>query len=232
MDQSPAPYFGSWLNLHTNSRVCILFKKSGDRNNAHMLFNIYFNIKQDNTERRRRIRGDLGPVSRIERKGAKSKGRRAPCYRLSPDHFQKLNWMLAPDWGQKLFSIFVLKPWTAYLEFFLCVRTRRLLSRHTCPVRSTRLCVQGKLSYLLIFPNQKRRNYRWLGRKFRMLSAATFQFAPRNVRRAFSLDPTDCPWVSEDDDEEDIKKEFSRLLQDRIFAAGYPSSFLTPHDTA
>ena len=42
---------------------------------------------------------------------------------------------------------------------------------------------------------------------FRMLSAATFQFAPWNFRRAFSLDPTDCPWVSEDDEEEDIKKE-------------------------
>ena len=47
-----------------------------------------------------------------------------------------------------------------------------------------------------------------------------------------SLHPTDCPWVSEDDEEEDIKKELSRLLQDRIFAAGYPSSFPTPHDTA
>ena len=30
-----------------------------------------------------------------------------------------------------------------------------------------------------------------------MLSAASFQFAPWNIRRAFSLDPTDCPWVSE-----------------------------------
>ena len=83
-------------------------------------------------------------MSRLERKGAKSKGRRAPWYRLSLDHFQKLEQMLVPD----------------------------------------------------------------------------------------SLDPTDCPWVSEDDEEEDIKKELSRLLQDRIFPAGYPSSFLTPHDTA
>ena len=140
----------------------------------------------------------------------------------------------ADSWlGTTMFSICVPKPRTAYYsEFFSCVRTRRLLSRHTCPVRSPRLCVQGKLSYLLIFPNKKRRNYRWLGKTFRMLSAGTFQFAPWNFRRAFSLDPTDCRCVSEDDEEEDIKKELRRLLQDRIFSACYPSSFLTPHDTA
>ena len=46
-----------------------------------------------------------------------------------------------------------------------------------------------------------------------MLSAATFQFVPWNFRRPFSLDPTDCPWVSEDDEEEDVKKELSRLRQ-------------------
>ena len=68
-----------------------------------MLFNTYFNIKQDNTEWRRSIRGDPGPVSRLERKGVNSKGRRAPWYRFSPDHFQKLKRMLAPDWGQKCF---------------------------------------------------------------------------------------------------------------------------------
>ena len=66
-----------------------------------MLFNTYFNIKKDNTERRRSIRGDPGPVSRLERKGAKSKGRRAPWYRLSLDHFQKFKRILASDWGQK-----------------------------------------------------------------------------------------------------------------------------------
>ena len=38
-----------------------------------MLFNTYFNIKKDNTERRRSIRGDPGPVSRLERKGARAK---------------------------------------------------------------------------------------------------------------------------------------------------------------
>ena len=44
---------------------------------------------------------------------------------------------------------FVLVPnWrTVSPEFFSWVRTRRLLSRHTCPVRSPILCVQGKLLF-------------------------------------------------------------------------------------
>ena len=39
-------------------------------------------------------------------------------------------------------------------EFFSWVRTRRLLSRHSCPVRSPS------------FPNQKRRKYRWVEKRF------------------------------------------------------------------
>ena len=43
---------------------------------------------------------------------------------------------------------------TASPEFFSWVRTRRLLSRHSCPVRSRSS------------PNQKRRNYRWVEKRF------------------------------------------------------------------
>ena len=43
---------------------------------------------------------------------------------------------------------------TASPEFFSWVRTRRLLSRHSCPVRSPS------------FPNKKRRNYRWVEKRF------------------------------------------------------------------
>ena len=39
-------------------------------------------------------------------------------------------------------------------EFFSWVRTQRLLSRHSCPVCS------------LSFPDQKRRNYRWVEKRF------------------------------------------------------------------
>ena len=147
------------------------------------------------------------------RKGAKNKGRRAPWYRLSPDHFQKFKRMLAPDWGQKCFLfLYPNREHPILSSFRLFVHDGYCLAIPVRFVRSPRLCLQGKLSYLLIFPNKKRRNYRWLGKTFRMLSAGTFQFAPWNFRRAFSLDPTDCPWVSEDDEQEDIKKELSRLL--------------------
>ena len=90
-----------------------------------------------------------------------SSGEGAPGYRLSPDHFQKFKRMPAPDWAQKNLCIIVPNPRTASPEFFLCVRTRRLLSRHTCLVRSPRLCVQFAREICpFCFPKQKRRSYR------------------------------------------------------------------------
>ena len=81
-------------------------------------------------------------------------GVRAPGFRLSPDHFQTVKTMPAPDWAQKMLCIIVPNRWKASPEFFSWVRTRRLLSRHTCPVRSPS------------FPNQKRRNYWWVAKRF------------------------------------------------------------------
>ena len=72
-----------------------------------------------------------------------SKGERAPGYRLSPNYFQKFKRMPAPDWAQKMLCIIVPNWRTVSHEFFSWVRTRRLLSRHTCPVRSPSLFVQG-----------------------------------------------------------------------------------------
>ena len=62
--------------------------------------------------------------------------------------------MLAPDWAQKMLCIIVPNRRTVSPEFFSWVRTRPLLSRHSCPVRSPS------------FPNQKRRNYRWVEKRF------------------------------------------------------------------
>ena len=135
-----------------------------------MLFNTYFNIQK------RTIQKEQEASAETQGKwvGSREKARRAKAEEpLGTDFHQIIfnNWsecrLLIRD---KMFSIFVPKPRTAYLEFFSCVRTRRLLSRHTCQLRSLRLCV-------LIFPNQKRRNCWWLRKTFRMLSAATFQFA-------------------------------------------------------
>ena len=79
---------------------------------------------------------------------------RAPGYWLSPDHFQTVKRMLVPDWAQKMLCISVPNRWTVSPEFFSWVRTWRLLSCHSCPVRSPS------------FPNQKWRNYQWVEKRF------------------------------------------------------------------
>ena len=63
------------------------------------------------------------------------------------NYFQKFKPMPAPDWAQKVLCILVPNRRTVPPEFFSWVRTRRLLSCHTCPVRSPRLCEQGKLLF-------------------------------------------------------------------------------------
>ena len=81
-------------------------------------------------------------------------GGRAPGYRLSPDHFQTVKRLLVPDWAQKMLCVIMLDRRTVSPEFFSWVCTRRLLSRHSCPVRSPS------------FSNQKRRNYQWVEKRF------------------------------------------------------------------
>ena len=46
-----------------------------------------------------------------------STGGKAPGYRLSPDHFQWVKRMLAPDWAHKMFCIFVPNQRTVSPEF-------------------------------------------------------------------------------------------------------------------
>ena len=58
-----------------------------------------------------------------------STGGRAPGYRLSQDHFQTVKRILASDWAQKMLCIIVPNRRTASPEFFLWVRTWRLLTR-------------------------------------------------------------------------------------------------------
>ena len=84
-----------------------------------------------------------------------SAGGRAPGYqgrpagyRLLPDHSQTVEWMLAPDWAQKMLCIIVPNRWTSSPKSFLCVRTRLLLSRRTI------LYLSGSL-FTKVVPNQK-----------------------------------------------------------------------------
>ena len=93
----------------------------------------------------------VGPGEKAGRKFS-STGERASGYRLLTNRFQKFKRMPAPDWAQKNLCIIVPNQRTASPEFFSCVRTRRLLSRHTCLVRSPTLCVyirKGNFHYLL-----------------------------------------------------------------------------------
>ena len=76
------------------------------------------------------ILGDPGAVSRVGRKGGTKvfiTGERAPGYRLSPDRFQEIKRMPAPDWAQKMLCIIVPNRRKHLNEFFSCVSAWRLL---------------------------------------------------------------------------------------------------------
>ena len=155
----------------------------------------------------------VGSGDRTRRKSSGT-GRGAPGYRLSPDHFYTAKRMLAPDWAQKMLCIIVPNRRTASPEFFLCVRTRRLSSRHS--YGSLTKVVRARETFIFHFPNQKRSNYWWLEKTFRMLLAGPFRFAKafawpdesrysgvlppvlEHFRRTISTDPTHCPWICED----------------------------------
>ena len=98
------------------------------------------------------ILGDPGAVSRAELKSATKvfkHGRKSPWVTTLTRPF--------PNGQENAGSCFVLLCPIGIqhlLSSFSWVRTRRLLSRHSCPVCSPS------------FPNQKRRNYRWVENRF------------------------------------------------------------------
>ena len=59
----------------------------------------------------------VGPGEKA-RRNILSTGGKAPWYRLSPDHFQEVKRMLAPDWAQKMFCIIVPNRRTHLLSYF------------------------------------------------------------------------------------------------------------------
>ena len=69
--------------------------------------------------------------------------------------------MPAPDWAQKMLCIIVPNWRTVSPKFFSWVRTRRLLSRPTCPVRSPSLCEQGKLLFSTFLTRNKGTTDEW-----------------------------------------------------------------------
>ena len=79
------------------------------------------------------ILGDPGEVSRGGKKGAKKAfkhGQKSPWVPAHQTISNKtVKRMLAPDWAQKKLGIILPNRPTESHEFFLCDRTRRLLSR-------------------------------------------------------------------------------------------------------
>ena len=62
-------------------------------------------------------------LGEMARRTFSSTGGRAPWYRLSPEHFETVKRILAPDWAQKMLCIIVPNRQTASPELFLWVRT-------------------------------------------------------------------------------------------------------------
>ena len=127
------------------------------------------------------ILGHPGAVSRLGRKGGTKVfkfGRKSPWVPTLTGPFPKIQADAGSWLGTKMLCIIVPNRRTVSPQFFSWVRTRQLLSRHTCPVRSPSLCVQGKLLFST-FPTRNEGTTDDLKKTFRMLSAGASEFAPR-----------------------------------------------------
>ena len=89
---------------------------------------------------------------------------RAPGYRLSPYHFQTVSRMLTPDWAQKRLYIILPNRQTASWVLFVCSYTTATFSPYLSG--SFIKVVHARETFIFYSPNQKRRNYRWVGKHF------------------------------------------------------------------
>ena len=128
------------------------------------------------------ILGDPGAVSRAgEKAGRKfsSAGERAPGYRHLTELFPKIqadagSWMGTNNalyyCAQSVNSF----SWVLFVSSY----TTAIVLPHL-PGSFTKL-VRARETFIFYFPNQKRRNYRWVENTFGMLSAGAIQFASRH----------------------------------------------------
>ena len=132
------------------------------------------NMLQDlNNSHPRRSNGS--PSGREKRRDESFQVRaKDPLSILSPNYFQKFKQMAAPDWAQKMRCIIVPNRRTVSFREFVhdgyCLATLARFVHQACA---------SKGNFYFYFPNQKRRNYRWVEKTFGMLSAGAIQFAPR-----------------------------------------------------
>ena len=123
-------------------------------------------------------------VSRVGRKGWTNVfkyARKSPWVPTLAELFPQIQADAGSWLGTKMLCIIVPNRRTVSPEFFSWVRTRRLLSRHTCPARSPSLCVQGKL----LFSTFQTRNERTTDESKNRLGC--YQQEQLNLARIFYL---------------------------------------------
>ena len=127
------------------------------------------------------ILGDPGAVSRVWRKGATKVfkyGRKGPWVPTLTELFPKIQADACSWLGTKNALYYCAQSanscsWVLFVSSY----TTAIVSPHL-PGSFTKL-VRARKTFIFYFPNQKRRNYRWVEKTFGMLSAGAIQFAPR-----------------------------------------------------
>ena len=128
-----------------------------------------------------RILGDPGAVSRVGRKGATKVfkyGRKSPWVPTLTKIFPKIQ-EDAGSWLDTKNALYYCSQSANSFSWVLFVSsyTAAVVFSHL-PGSFTKL-VRARETFIFYFPNQKRRNYRWVEKTFGMLSAGAIQFAPR-----------------------------------------------------
>ena len=164
----PQQHFAKWLGMTCNciwsTEITFEIKKQKDNIvYAQKCFYVY------------PILGDPGAVSRVGRKGGTKVfryGQKSPwvptltelCPKIQPHAGSWLGTKNALYCAQSAKSF----SWVLFVSSYT-----------TATVRFVHQACACKETFIFYFPNQKRRNYRWVEKTFGMLSAGAIQFAPR-----------------------------------------------------
>ena len=125
--------------------------------------------------------GDPGAVSRVLRKGGTKVfkyGRKSPWVPTLIELFPKIQADAGSWLGTKNALYYCAQSANSFSwVLFVSSYTTAIVSPHL-PGSFTKL-VRARETFIFYFPNQKRRNYRWVEKTFGVLSAGAIQFAPR-----------------------------------------------------
>ena len=127
------------------------------------------------------ILGDPGAVSRAGRKGGTKVfkyGQKSPWVPTLTELFPKIQADAASWLGTKSALYYCAQSANSFSWLlFVSSYTTVIVTPHL-PGSFTKL-VRARKTHNFNFPNQKRRNYRWVEKTFGMLSTGAIQFAPR-----------------------------------------------------